>query len=93
MKAIWNDQIIAESDSTILLENNYYFPLSSTKQEYFVPSNHRSVCFWKGTASYYSIKDGDTHNLNAAWFYPSPKKKASHIEGYVAFWKGVQISD
>ncbi len=93
MKALWNGEIIAQSDETIALENNHYFPPSDIKEEYFVSSEHTSACPWKGTASYYSIKVGESFNENAAWYYASPKKQASHIKGYVAFWKGVQISE
>jgi len=91
MKATWNNQVIAESDKTIVVENNHYFPAESLKKELFKPSSTHSSCPWKGSASYYSISvDGKT-NTDAAWFYPEPKDAAKQIKGYVAFWKGVKI--
>ena len=91
MKATWNNQVIAESDKTIVVENNHYFPAESLKKELLKPSSTHSSCPWKGSASYYSISvDGKT-NTDAAWFYPEPKDAAKQIKGYVAFWKGVKI--
>ncbi|MBU1823055.1 MAG: DUF427 domain-containing protein [Bacteroidetes bacterium] len=91
MKAIWNDQIIAESDETVVVENNHYFPRDAVREEYLKPSDTHSVCPWKGTASYYSLEvDGKT-NKDAAWYYPEPKDAAKNIKGYVAFWKGVEV--
>ncbi len=91
MKATWNNQVIAESDKTIVVENNHYFPSESLKKELFKPSSTHSSCPWKGSASYYSISvDGKT-NTDAAWFYPEPKDAAKQIKGYVAFWKGVKV--
>ena len=91
MKAIWNDQIIAESDETVVVENNHYFPKDAVREEYLKPSDTHSVCPWKGTASYYSLEvDGKT-NKDAAWYYPEPKDAAKNIKGYVAFWKGVEV--
>ena len=90
--ATWNGQVIAESDDTIVVEGNHYFPPSSVKQEFFAASSASSVCPWKGTASYYDVVvDGET-NAGAAWYYPEPKPAASDIKGYVAFWRGVQVS-
>ncbi|MCU1603173.1 MAG: hypothetical protein JWO22_3882, partial [Frankiales bacterium] len=92
MKATWNGTVIAESDDTVVVENNHYFPLSSVREELLQPSDHSSVCPWKGTASYYSIEvDGQT-NENAAWYYPAPKDAAAEITGRVAFWKGVVVT-
>jgi uncharacterized protein (DUF427 family) len=91
MKAIWNSQLIAESDSTVVIEGNHYFPPSSIKAEFFTSSDTHTVCSWKGTASYYTIKVRGEQNEDAAWHYPSTSEKAKAIEGYVAFWKGVQI--
>lgn len=92
MKAIWNDKILAESDETVVVEGNQYFPADSIKSEYFQPSETHTVCPWKGTASYYDVVvEGET-NPDAAWYYPETKDAAKEIEGYVAFWKGVQIS-
>jgi uncharacterized protein (DUF427 family) len=91
MKASWNGQVLAESDETIVVENNHYFPPSSINKEYFKSSDKHTTCPWKGEASYYSIEvDGDT-NKDAAWFYPEAKQAAKNIEGYVAFWKGVNV--
>lgn len=91
MKAIWNDVTIAESNDTVVIENNHYFPANSIKKEYFKPSDTKSSCPWKGVASYYSIQVDGTRNNDAAWYYPDTKYAAKNIEGYVAFWKGVQI--
>ena len=90
-KAVWNGTVLAESDDTIIVEGNHYFPGDSINQEYFQESNTHSTCFWKGVANYYNIEvDGQT-NKDAAWYYPSAKEKAKNFEGYVAFWKGIKI--
>ena len=91
MKAIWKDKLLAESDETIVVESNHYFPPDSIKKDFFQPSDTRSNCYWKGEASYYTIKVGEDINKDAAWFYPDPKEKAQNIKDYVAFWKGVEI--
>jgi uncharacterized protein (DUF427 family) len=92
MKATWNGATLAESTDTRIVEGNHYFPADSIKTEYFQPSQTHTVCGWKGTASYYDVVvDGET-NADAAWFYPEAKPEAKEIEGYVAFWKGVQVS-
>lgn len=91
MKAIWNDQILAESDDTVIVENNHYFPEDSLQRDAFVPSDTRTHCGWKGEAHYYSISVGGKQNKDAAWFYPAPKDAAMQIKGRVAFWKGVTI--
>lgn len=92
MKAIWNDRIIAESNSTIKIEGNHYFPPESINPNFFSSSKTNTVCPWKGTASYYDIiVDGNT-NKDAAWYYPEPKAMAAEIKNYVAFWRGVMIS-
>ena len=92
-KAIWNGKILAESDSTIVVEDNHYFPEESINDEYFFLTNHHTTCSWKGIASYYNIIVDGKKNENSAWFYPSPKDAAAHIRNYVAFWKGVEIVD
>lgn len=93
MKAIWNNRVIAESNDTILLEGNSYFPAEAVNKEYLQSSQHHSVCPWKGTASYYDvIVDGKT-NKDAAWYYPEPKDAAKEIKDMVAFWKGVEIKE
>ena len=93
MKAIWNDQIIAESDDTIVVEGNHYFPSESIKKEYFKNSETQSKCPWKGMASYYSLNVDGTENSDAAWYYPQASELAKNIEGYVAFWKGVKVEN
>ena len=92
MKAIWNDTVIAESNDTVLVEGNHYFPDSSLKKEHITFSNHRTVCPWKGTASYYSLLVNGELNPDAAWYYPEPKPEADNIREYVAFWKGVKVT-
>jgi uncharacterized protein (DUF427 family) len=93
MKATWNGTTIAESDKTIVVEGNHYFPKDSIKTEYFQPSEKHTVCGWKGTASYYDVVVNGETNGDAAWYYPETKPDAKNIEGYVAFWKGVQVTD
>ena len=92
MKAVWKNTVIAESDDTVMVEGNHYFPESSLKREYISFSNHKTSCPWKGQASYYSINVNGDLNPDAAWYYAEPKEAASHIKGRVAFWKGVQVS-
>lgn len=91
MKAMWNNQVLAESDDTVLLEGNHYFPPEALNREYFVPSARTSVCGWKGIAQYFDVVvDGQT-NAAAAWYYADPKPAAAQIKGRVAFWRGVQV--
>ena len=90
-KAIWNNVVIAESDSTVMIEGNHYFPDSSLNKDYFKPSTQTSVCPWKGNASYYDVEVNGQTNPAAAWVYKSPKNAAKEIKDHVAFWKGVQI--
>lgn len=92
MRAIWKDTVIAESDSTVVVEGNHYFPESSVNREFISFSNHKTSCAWKGQASYYSLTVNGDVNLDAAWYYADPKEAAANIKGYVAFWKGVQVS-
>jgi len=93
MKAIWNNQVIAESNYTIVVENNHYFPVESVKPEYLCSSSTNTVCPWKGLASYHSLVVDGKENKDAAWYYPDPKEAAVHIKNYIAFWKGVQITN
>ena len=93
MKAIWNNKIIAESNDTIVIENNHYFPPNSVKKEYLKDSGTHTICPWKGTASYYTLKVDGKENTDAAWYYPETKNAAKEIENYVALWRGVQISE
>lgn len=93
MKAIWNGQILAESEETVVVESNHYFPASSINKTYFKNSETRSQCPWKGEASYYTIIVDGEENRDAAWYYPSPKEAAKNITDHVAFWKGVEVTD
>jgi len=90
-KAIWNGQVLAESDKTIVVENNHYFPSDSIKKEFFQESNTHTTCGWKGEASYYTIVVDGKENKDAAWYYPNTKEAANNIKGYIAFWKGVKV--
>ncbi|HTJ28211.1 MAG TPA: DUF427 domain-containing protein [Candidatus Limnocylindria bacterium] len=91
MKAIWNGVVLAESDRTEVVEGNHYFPPETIERRYFAASETHTVCPWKGTASYYTVVVDGARNADAAWFYPQAKDEAKHIEGYVAFWKGVEV--
>ncbi len=91
MKAIWNNQIIAESNETLLIEGNHYFPLESVKKEFLQSSDTHSTCPWKGLASYYTLAANGKENKDAAWFYPAPKFAAKEIRNMVAFWRGVEV--
>ena len=90
-KAIWNDEIIAESDDTVVVEGVYYFPRSSVREDVLRPSDTHTVCPWKGKASYYSLASGDNVTADAVWFYPEPKPDAKAVRDRVAFWKGVKV--
>ncbi len=92
MKAIWNGAVVAESDDTVVVEGNHYFPLASVRCEYLRPSDTTSVCAWKGTANYYSIEVDGRTNRDAVWYYAEPKDAAKQIRGRVAFWKGVKVT-
>jgi uncharacterized protein (DUF427 family) len=90
-KATWNGQVLAESDETVMVEGNHYFPAGSIRKQYFQPSDTHTTCPWKGLASYYDVVvDGKT-NKDAAWYYPEPKDAAKEIAGRVAFWRGVSV--
>lgn len=92
MKATWNGKTIAESDATVIVEGNHYFPTVSLRREFFTPSDHTSTCPWKGEASYYHVVVDGRENKDAAWYCPSPKPAAAEIAGHVAFWRGVEVS-
>ncbi len=91
MKAIWNNTVIAESDDTLVIENNHYFPAESIKAAYFKTSDTHTTCPWKGKASYYSIEVDGKVNTDAAWYYPETSELAKQIKGIVAIWKGVRV--
>jgi uncharacterized protein (DUF427 family) len=93
MKAMWNGVLLAQSDRTVVVERNHYFPRDSIREEYFQPSDTHTECPWKGTASYLTIVVEGQQNPDAAWYYPQPKDAARQIAGHVAFWKGVKVSD
>jgi len=90
-RATWNGAVIAESDGTIVVEGNHYFPPESVRREYLRPSENHSTCPWKGIASYYDVVVDGKVNRDAAWYYPAPKSAAKEIEGRIAFWRGVTI--
>jgi uncharacterized protein (DUF427 family) len=91
MKAIWNGATIAESDQTIVVEGNHYFPADAVHSEYLVDSDKHTWCPWKGKASYKSLEVGGHTNSDAAWFYPAPKERAAQIKDHYAFWRGVDV--
>lgn len=91
VKAVWNGVTIAQSDDTVVVEGNHYFPMASVDKSLLRDSSHTSVCPWKGTAGYYSLDVGGQQNRDAAWFYAEPKPKADAIKDRVAFWKGVTV--
>lgn len=93
MKAICNGQVLAESNDTIVIENNHYFPPNTINQGFFKSTDTHTVCPWKGLASYYTITVDGNENPDAAWYYPEPKDAAAGIKNYVAFWKGVTVED
>lgn len=92
VKAVWNGETIAESDDTVVVENNHYFPRDDVKMDRLVPSDTSTHCPWKGDASYFSIKAGGVTNDDAAWTYEEPKDAAAQIKGRIAFWRGVEVS-
>jgi len=91
MKAIWNDEVIAESNETVVVEGNHYFPLDSVNDAFLKPSDTTYECSWKGTANYYTLIVAGAENPDAAWYYANPKEAAQEIAGRIAFWNGVQI--
>ena len=90
-KATWNGALLAESDETIVVEGNHYFPPESLNREYLTESEAQSICPWKGTASYYDVEVEGSRNAGAAWYYPAPKAAAADIKDHVAFWRGVKV--
>jgi uncharacterized protein (DUF427 family) len=92
MRATWKGAVLAESDDTVVVEGNHYFPADSIRREHFRESETHTTCPWKGVASYYDVVVGGEENADAAWYYPDPKDAAKEIRGRVAFWRGVQVS-
>jgi uncharacterized protein (DUF427 family) len=90
-KAIWAGKTIAESDATVVVEGNQYFPPGAVNKEFFKPSTHTSVCPWKGTAHYFNVEVDGVRNDNAAWYYPEPKPAATEIKDHIAFWQGIRV--
>ncbi|NNC84194.1 MAG: DUF427 domain-containing protein [Flavobacteriales bacterium] len=93
MKAIWKGHVLAESEETKVIEGNHYFPADAVHMEFFKESDTHTVCPWKGTASYYTVEVDGEQNKDAAWYYPETKDMAKEIEGYLAFWKGVEVTE
>lgn len=91
IKAVWNGVILAESDQTIVVEGNHYFPPEAIKWDYFTPSETHTTCPWKGVASYYTVQVNGQSNRDAAWYYPETKPAAANIKGRIAFWRGVRV--
>jgi uncharacterized protein (DUF427 family) len=93
MKAIWKNVVIAESDKTVVVEQNHYFPPSAVNMALLSPSKTHTTCAWKGEASYYDVNIDGNINRDAAWYYPETKTAAANIKGYIAFWKGVEVTE
>jgi uncharacterized protein (DUF427 family) len=93
MRAVWNDIVIAQSDATVVVEGNHYFPPDAVRWEALTPTDHTSVCPWKGTARYWTVDVDGVQSQNAAWAYDTPSPAAAQIAGHVAFWRGVQVGD
>ncbi len=93
MKAKWNNATLAESNNTVVVEGNHYFPPDSINKQYFEPSTTHTTCGWKGEASYYDVAVDGEINKDAAWYYPDPKPAAAEIKNYVAFWRGVRVEE
>ncbi len=90
-RAIWNGAVVAESDDTVVVEGNHYFPIESVNREYLVESDKHTVCPWKGTASYFTLEVDGERNVDAAWYYPQPRPGAEAVRDRVAFWRGVKV--
>jgi len=91
MKATWNGAVLAESNETVVVEGNHYFPPEAMDKQYFKASDTHTICPWKGEASYYNVVVNGETNKDAAWYYPETKPEANNIKGYVAFWRGVKV--
>ncbi len=92
MKAIWNGKVIAESDDTVVIEGNHYFPEEAINKAYYKASDTHTTCPWKGVASYYTLEVDGKENPDAAWYYEEPSDLAKQIRNHVAFWKGVEVT-
>ena len=93
MRAIWNGSILADSDDTVEVEGNHYFPASAVRMEFMQPSDTHTTCPWKGQASYFTVQVGGDTNPDAAWYYPEPREAAQQIRGRIAFWRGIEITE
>ncbi|WP_431970743.1 DUF427 domain-containing protein [Nocardia sp. bgisy134] len=91
VRAVWNETVLAESDDTVVVEGNHYFPADAVRRRYLEPSDQHTVCPWKGTASYYTVTVDGASNPDAAWYYPTPKPEAEMVRDRVAFWRGVDV--
>jgi uncharacterized protein (DUF427 family) len=91
VRAVWNGHVLAESEQTVIVEGNHYFPPQAVNREFFAASDTQTTCPWKGEASYYTVEVDGKSNPDAAWYYPEPKTEAAHIRDYVAFWHGVDV--
>ena len=91
VRAVWKGQVLAESDETVVVEGNHYFPPQAVRREFLAPSETHTTCPWKGLASYYTVNVDGASNPDAAWYYPDPKDQAAQIRDYVAFWHGVTV--
>jgi uncharacterized protein (DUF427 family) len=91
-KAIWNGTVLAESENTVVVEGNHYFPREAVNWQFFKESKTHTTCPWKGVASYYTVEVNGQQNTDAAWYYPQPSRAASQIKDHVAFWRGVQVT-
>jgi len=92
-RAVWNGVVIAESEDTVVVEGNHYFPAETVHREFLAESERHTVCAWKGTASYYDVVVGSETNPAAAWYYPNPSEAARSIVGHIAFWRGVKVEN
>jgi uncharacterized protein (DUF427 family) len=93
VRAVWKDTVIAESDQTVIVEGNHYFPRDAVREASLRPSETHTVCGWKGVASYYNVVVEGDINKDAAWYYPEPKDAARQIAGRIAFWRGVKVEE
>jgi len=93
MKAVWNNTVVAESDETVVIEGNHYFPAASVNKEFLIETDTHTTCPWKGQASYYTVSIHGEENPDSAWYYPNPSDAASEIKDHIAFWKGIEVKE